>query len=226
MKVRISIVAFLYLSLIFYACRRDPNDNVSKQTIYGKVYNLSTDSGLSNTKVYLDITGPNGSSSLSALSGVNGSFSFPDVQVHSSSDYSYALKVPSNGAGGYEPAINGTTLALDKSNLNQSQILYVIPRFKEWYLYFPNTLFTSQDTFILTLTQNTIHKNLPSYNYQSISNCPCPLSTPTNSLAALADYWTGWWQVTLDKTKNGIQTLNTDSFYLGWGATVTDTIPW
>jgi len=36
----------------------------------------------------------------------------------------------------------------------------------------------------------------------------------------------GWWHTMLDKTVNGSHILQKDSFYIGYGGTVTDTIPW
>ena len=49
---------------------------------------------------------------------------------------------------------------------------------------------------------------------------------PSNFIDNIGNHCMGWWHTTLDKTKNGIHTIKTDSFYVGWGATVTDTIPW
>jgi hypothetical protein len=216
---------YFLILLSVYSCKKD-KDTITTSSVNGQIYSLCNDSGLANVIVFLNINNSGGNSSLSTTSGANGNFSFNNVQIHSSSDYSYSLNVHSNGAGGYKPAIDGSTINIDKLKINQKQILNVVPHFNYWYLYFPNTLFTSNDTFVLTLQQNVFHSNFPSHIYQSISNCPCPITIPTHFAGGLSDYCMGRWQVTLDKTKNSIHTIKTDSFYIGWGATLTDTIPW
>lgn len=219
------VISFVLFYLLLNGCKKEP-DIVSSKSITGQVFNLANDSGLANVTVFLNISGPEGYSSLTATSNANGNFIFSNVQIHTSNDYKYSLEVPSNGAGGSQPAIDGSSIVLDKSKLNQNFILHVIPHFKYWELYLTNSSFTSSDTFLFTMQQNIIHKNTSNSNWQLVNNCPCPITGTTNVLGGIGNYWMGWWQVTLDKTVNGVHTVNTDSFYLGWGATVTDTIPW
>ncbi len=72
------------------------------------------------------------------------------------------------GAGGLPP-ITGDILALNKGNLNQSYVLHVIPETLQWFLYFPKLGYpTIADTFMLTIHQRVLHKNLPTvlnYSY-------------------------------------------------------------
>jgi hypothetical protein len=218
-------VLYILILLSVYSCKRD-KDIMTTASINGQVYNLCNDSGLANVIIFLNIKSSAANSSLSTISGADGNFSFNNIQMHSSSDYIYNLNIPSNSAGGYKPAIDGVTIDIDKSKINQKQILNVAPHFKYWQLYLPNTLFTANDTFMLTFQQNTMHMNVASSNWQLIDNCPCPISTPTHLAGGFSNYWTGWWQVIYNKTKNGVHTIKTGNFYVGWGATKTDTIPW
>lgn len=213
------------------SCKKDAaNDTITTQTIHGQVYNLCTDSGLVNCTVFLNINNSaSGGSTLQTVSGTNGMFSFANVQIHSSSDYTYDLEVQDNPlACCGKPGIDGAGVGINKSNLTQTYVLNVTPHFNSWNLYFPNTLFTASDTFVMTYQQNTYHKNVTGAytNWQLVDNCPCPITTPTHKSAGFDNYWMGWWQVTYNKTTNGVHTIKTDSFYVGWGATVIDTIPW
>ena len=125
------------------------------------------------------------------------------------------------------PPIDGDAIAVNKGNYNTIYVLKVAPHFNYWSLYFPNTLFTSVDTFIMSYQQNTYHNNVPNANWQQIDNCPpCYLSNPSHLAGGISNYWMGWWQVTYKKIKNGVQSTNIANFYVGWGANVTDTIPW
>ena len=222
------------VGLFTLSCKKDgANDTITNQTIHGQVYNLCTDSGLANVTVFLNINNSNGGrSTLQTVSGANGMFSFANVQIHSNSDYSYNLEVQDNSIGGGNIlAIDGTEVGINKGNLNQSYGLNVIPHCKVWHIYLPaGTNITSNDTFALTLQQNIYHKNVigTGTNWQLIDHFPPAPQPPypANYIDITYNYWMGWWHTTLDKTKNGLHIIKTDSFYVGWGATVTDTIPW
>ncbi len=104
-----------------------------------------------------------------------------------------------------------------------------MPHSGDMTLFFPaNVNYTPNDTFILTIQQNILHKNVPSAIY-SLTIAIGPYSTPPppiNALGNIGSYWMGWWHTTLNKTKNGVHIIKTDSFYVGWWKAVTDTIPW
>jgi hypothetical protein len=217
----------LYFLILFsvYSCKKDTITNYS---VNGQVYNLSTDSGITNVTVFLNMYSSSGNSSLSTTSGANGNFSFNNVPVHSNSDYTYSLNIPSNSAGGYKPAIDGSTINIDKSKINQKQILNVVPRTASWKLHFPaGTHIAITDTFKLTIQQNIVHANLPSWNYKLIEgDCPTYPPPTSNYIDNVGSYWMGRWYSRLDRTQNGLHIIKTDSFYIGWGAYQTDTIPW
>jgi hypothetical protein len=219
------IISFIAILLI--CCKKKNSDTLSTHNIHGQVYNLCTNKGLANVTVFLNSSGPS-NSSFSVVSDVNGNFNFSNIQIHSSDEYTYSLFIPSKSGIGNGPEIgfDGIDAVLNKSSLDQNQICRVAPHFKNWNLYFPNTLFTSSDTFVLTMQQNIIHFNSPNSNFRSIDSCPCPITTPTHLAGGLNNYWMGWWHVTLNKTKNSVHIINTDSFFVDWGATKTDTIPW
>jgi len=119
-------------------------------------------------------------------------------------------------------------MSIIKSNINQNQMLEVVPRIQNMYLYFPaNTALTINDTFTLVLQQNIFHKNVPNGVYQIVAGDSPTYPPPHNNfIGSIGSYPMGRWKVILDKTKNGVHIIKTDSFYVSWGATVTDTIPW
>ncbi len=163
-------------------------------------------------------------------SGANGNFTFSNVQIHSSSSYAYALQTIDNPDGGHgEPPISGDAISLDKEDLNKIYKLQVVPLVLQWYLYFPSgTVLSTGDTILLTLRQKIFQKNFPSGNYLlTLCNSPTYTFVTTNNyIGDLSFEWMGWWYSTLSKTKNGVHSLKTDSFYVGWNVNVTDTIPW
>jgi hypothetical protein len=212
------------------ACKKDSDkDTLSSHTINGRVYNQCTDSGLVNCTVFLK---ENGNTMAQLNSGANGNFTFSNVQIHSGSKYSYSLKTIDNpDGGGGLPPIDGGAVALNKDNLGQTYVLQVIPKCLQWFLYFPaGTVVssTSNDTLLLTLQQKIFHKNYPSGNFLiTLYNSPTYTYSGTgNYIGDLSFEWMGWWYSTLSKTKNGVYTVKTDSFYVGWNTNVTDTIPW
>ena len=131
--------------------------------------------------------------------------------------------------GGVLPIIDGGAAAVDKGNLNNTYVLQVIPKFISWFLYFPASVtIASTDTVLLTFQQKVFRQNFPSGNFL-ITTCNSPTNTfpaHTNYMGAIGHYWMGWWYSALTKTKNGITTTKTDSFYIPWNKNATDTIPW
>lgn len=208
------------------SCKKDAaNDTITTQTIHGQVYNLCTDSGLLNCTVFLQ---QNGSTIAQMNSGATGNFTFSNVQIHSSKDYSYELTIPSISGIGGGGGINGNNITIDKSKIGQTQVLYVEPSFNNWMLYFPaHSNITISDTFILTLQQNIYRTNVPNGTYQIVAgNSPTYPLNSSNFIGNVGPYWMGWWQATLNRTVNGTHIIKKDSFYLGWNVNVTDTIPW
>jgi hypothetical protein len=216
---------FLFCLLSTFACKK--KDSISNHTISGQVYNLCTDSGIGNITVYIR---ENGGRIAQTVSSVNGNFTLSNVSVHSNSDYKYEIYIPSvNGSGtGPEIGIDGFDLTLDKSKIGQSIVCNVVPHLKMWNLYFPvGTSLTVSDTFTLMLQQNIFRKNNSSgKNVIAVCNSPAIAPPDTNYIGGINDYPMGWWYSTLDKTKSGTHIITKDSFYVGYGAIKTDTIPW
>ena len=220
----------IILSVLSCKKLEQSQDVISTHTIHGQVYNLCTDSGLAGVTVLLNINDKNGGGlTLTAISGTNGIFSFSNVQIHSGSDYTYVLEVVSDDGAGYKPGISGTQQVISIGNSSIPIILDVFASFKTCKLYFPHsTQINTQDTFLLTLSQPIFHKNSPQGNYSLVSGSgPSGYSLPSGGYyGEIGPYWMGWWHSSLDRTINGVHTIKTDSFYVGWGASVTDTIPW
>lgn len=222
------IIGLLLFVVVLGSCKKD-KDVISSQSIHGQIYNLCNDSGLVNVSVFLQ---ENSKTIMQTVSGSNGNFSFTNAQIHSSNDYTYNIVVQSVDyiGGGVQPAIDGDDVEINKSNLSQTFILNVVPHAKIWGLYFPSSISSSiyNDTFTLVLQQKTYLKNAPSaVNTLTMCNCPCPQPSPPKNLIDNLHYYTmGWWYSTLNKTMNGVHTVQQDSFYVGWWTNVTDTIPW
>ncbi len=220
-----TIVVFLYITSLL-SCKKD-SSQVNNVKILGRVLNLCTNKNLANVQVSLLTKGPKGGS-LSVLSDGNGDFSFNNISINMSSDYVYSVYIESkSGIGnGPEAGFDGVEVDINKNDLGHFFILGVVPHFKYWQLYFPNTTFTNLDTFVLTYVQKIFHANVPQNpNYRLVDSCPCPIVSPTNYVGGFNNYWMGWWYVTYNKTKNGMHTIKTDSFYVDWGANKTDTMP-
>lgn len=223
------LLLLLFIATVFLASCKKDNDVVTNRNIHGQVYNMCTDSGLANITVYLNVVTASSSYSASAVSAADGSFTFSNVQVHSSSSYTYNLYIPSKSGIGNGPEIgfDGLDADINKSHITEVLKCNVAPHAQYWQLYFPNTLFTANDTFTMTLEQRTIHKNMPGAIWNAIDNCPCPITTPIHLAGGLGNYWMGWWHVTYDRTKNGIHTVFTDSVYVRSAlGTQTDTLLW
>jgi len=170
------IIALLFVVVVVFlgACKKD-SDTITSQTIHGQVYNLCNDSGMANITVYLQ---QNGNNIAQLNSDANGNFSFSNVQVHSSNDYTYGFYIPSkSGIAGVGVGFDGVSVDIVKSSINSPFILSVVPHTKDWYLYFPASISPSiyNDTFTLVIQQNTYHKNMPNGVYSlTLAIAPCP----------------------------------------------------
>lgn len=196
-------------------------DTISTQTIHGQVFNVCTDSGLANIPVYLQ---ENGTNIAQTVSGANGNFSFANAKTHSSGDYNYALCVYSHGAA--SPAIDGASVPVMNFPTTLNYVVKVRTRLYSWSTYFKNTTFLPTDTFSYVVQQNVFHKNVPYDNSWMVSQGSVCSYCPTNILDDMSNFPSGMWRVTLNRTKNGVHTTQTDSFYVGWGVTKTDTLLW
>jgi hypothetical protein len=212
----------VYFLLLAFGCKKD-GDVINTVTVHGQVYNICNDSGLANIPVYLQ---ENGVNIAQTLSGANGGFSFTDAKMHSSGAYTYVIYVYSRGAA--SPAIDGASVQVPNFATTTNYLVKVMPRFYEWRVFCLNTTFLSSDTFSVVFKQNVVHPNLTNANdnvWTVTNGCPCGFN-PEKNLANLSNFPAGMWQVTLTRTKNGLQTTQTANIYVGWGDTQNDTLSW
>ena len=211
---------FIWFLVFAFGCKKDA-DVISTQTIHGQVFNVCTDSGLANIPVYLQ---ENGINIAQTVSGANGNFSFINAKTHSSGDYNYALYVYSHGAA--SPAIDGASVPVMNFATTLNYVVKVRTRLYSGSTYFRNTTFLQTDTFSYVLQQTIFHKNVPyDDSWQVSQSSPCNYC-PTNYMGNISNFPSGMWRVTLYRTKNGVHTTQTDSFYVGWGVTRVDTLLW
>lgn len=221
---------FLYTLTIYFAssCKKE-KDNVTVQTINGMVYNQCTDSGLVNVHVFLEVNkGSSQIQKIETVSRADGTFSFPNVEIHSNSKYNYDLFVPSksgiNGAGGTEVRFDGGVYNFNYDEANTFFKLRVTPGYFLFTITFnQTTISTINDSVVLNCSQNIFHKNVPDLPYKLGGKCYGNVFTQTGNLS---NYPMGLWKITIDKWKSGIHTTEQDSIYLGWGATKTYTVNW
>ncbi len=220
-------LSFILLILFLANSCRKEDDTVSTQTISGMVYNQCTDSGLANVQVFLKINKDNSPfQSLETTSGINGTFSFSNVDIHSNSKFTYAIYIPSkSGIGGGETGFNGTTLSF---NNNESSIFFktrVTPKFLliNVSTIYSNSVSNLNDSIVLIFSQKTFHKNIVDLPYTFGGGTYGIIG---NSNYSQGNYPMGLYNIAIDKWKNGIHTNTQDSIYLGWGATKPYTVNW
>ena len=94
-------ILILTSSLIFFASCKKDKDMVTTHKVKGMVFNNCTDSGLANVTVYLNISDGKNINTVQTISDALGNFTFDNVQIHSASNYKYAIYIPSK-SGGYD----------------------------------------------------------------------------------------------------------------------------
>lgn len=220
--------ALLVSGLWLSSCKK--KDQASSQTIRGMVFNTCTDSGLANIQVYLKTIKDNKSvvSTLSTISGVNGAFTFENVQIHSDNSYSYMIYIPSiSGIGANSPEYTrfvGTSLYFGKDDISIFLMPRVIPGFFRFGFAYtePNTS-AAGDSISVYGYQPVYHKNVPDLPYELAvrfyGNTPQPVDKTAN-------YSMGWWILEIKKWKSGLYTFKRDSIYIGWKADTTYSLTW
>jgi hypothetical protein len=160
------IFVCLLIVVMYVSCKKE-KDTITQHDIKGMVFNNCTDSGLANVTVYLqDGQGLN----LSTVSGINGNFSFNNVQIHSSSKYNYALLILSKSGINAQTfeycGFGGTVLGFNYNEVD----MFFKPRVRPSYLLFPvycnkNPITNKNDSIVFYCTNYTFHKNAPDYPY-------------------------------------------------------------
>jgi hypothetical protein len=222
-----------FLWLLFFCASCSKDDIIKNATIQGNIRNNCTGSGFENVEVFLLISqknmfGKNKVESRSSITNQNGDFKFENVDVHNSDKYRYALFIENTDH--YIANIFGHTgldrLILEKDKLLDPIQIGLTGSFDLCVFSLPTGVtITPPDTFSLTLQQRTLHYYEPERIwevYRFPRNCmPGPEYSPN-----WGSYPMGWWHITFDKTKNGINSVINDSIYLGIGANTSYTIPW
>jgi hypothetical protein len=223
--MKIKYLLYILLFSILFSCKKDA-DEISKQTISGMVYNQCTDSGMANVEVFLKINRDNSSiQSIKTVSGLDGLFSFPNIDLHKNDKYSYVIFIPSksgiNGGGGTEVGFNGSSIGFKFSEASTFFKPKVIPCFfslcYESNIEFP---ILGPDSLYIYFEQKIYHKNIPYMPYNGT------ISNNSTIYMCTQNYPMGLWNVTIDKWKGGLHTTELDSIYLDWGATKTYTFNW
>ena len=206
------------------SCRKKEKDTITRHDLKGMVYNNCTDSGLAGVNVSLNINDGKNTSSYGTVSGVNGEFSFANIEIHSNSKYSYAINIPGNsGTGGGAVRLDGTTMYF---NYNEADTYFkprVTPGFLLFYVYYITTPTTLNDSVIVSFVQKTFHKNVSDLPYKLGGGGHGNIAVQSDNHS---NYPMGKYDLTINKWKSGIYTTSIDSIYLPWGSTKTYTINW
>ncbi len=214
---------FFVMVILLVACRKE-KDSISSVPIRGNVRNDCTGKGFPNVKVIFFTGYEGGYSVITTLTDADGNFSFPIQSIHSSSDYTYGLEVDSYTTFTYEFDAPGAVV-IDKSNLGIFHHITAGATFDKLFLRLPHGVsVTPPDTFNVYMVQ----KIMQYYEPNSVVNT---LSLPANifrigGYTYLYGYSMGTWQITLNKTKGGINTITTDSIYIGMGDTASYIVPY
>jgi len=219
--------SIVLLSFFFFlSCRKD-KDIVSKNVTYkGNVINTGTGKGFKNVEVQFYIQKKNETiSSYKFLTGEDGNFYFSGIDFHSSEKYKYYLYIENKDhyvAGDYGHSGVGP-LEIIKEKIFEPTQLGVSGTFKKIFFYLPpNTTIQHPDTFTMLFQQDILHKYEPNRIYSLTYNS----KDFVNGYAYLGNYPMGWWNITLDKTKNGVKEIIKDSIFIDMGGTVNYTIKW
>jgi hypothetical protein len=217
----------LFFILLFTSCRKDV---IKNGTIDGTVFNLCTDKGIEGVKVYFTVIhnkrlGSDKVTTLETLSGTNGIFTFSNIDLYTNDRYVYELATESaSGIGSNETGFDGAEIVLENDKLHNHHILNVVPRFTRMCVQInPPVHITYPDTISVSIEQRIFHKNVPDLPYGSTITT---VALQEGSAPCSGNYPMGWWNITIDKTKGGVQTITQDSVYIDWKETKTYTINW
>jgi hypothetical protein len=224
------IIAYICLLLLLFSCKKDEKDDtLNKQTLNGMVYNNCTDSGLAGIKVYFETFKDNSKiSSYETMSGVNGNFSFTDVDIHSNSKYTYAIYIPSiSGIGANKPELtrfDGTTMYFSRDEASTFFKPRITPGFYNLcFVIKPNTYINYPDSVNCKFQQNIFHNNVSTLPYKlEITQ----FYLQNGYVYCFANYPMGLWHLTIDKWKTNVLSTINDSIYIGYTDTKTYTINW
>ncbi|MBC7413246.1 MAG: carboxypeptidase regulatory-like domain-containing protein [Bacteroidia bacterium] len=196
-------------AIVIAGCIKE-KDKIEYHSIKGNVYNLCTDSGLANIKVYLLTSN---TATIETISDSKGNYIFENVPIHSLSKYKYAVSIPGkSGAGTKETAFEGATIYFNKTETDTFFVLKVIPSYTSLYINFITNDAILGDTIFATLRNYTFHKNVPHlpYPYTMGSNAQFKNISDHHADAPMGKY-----NIEYKIKKIGIVTLRYDSLYIG-----------
>ena len=220
MKNNLKYLLLLVL-LALISCKK--KDTITHATIHGQVYNQCTDSGLANITVYIY---ENNNSIAQTTSGTNGNFTFTNVAIHSSSDYSYQVYIPAISGIGGAAGFQVNDVSFTSTNTSQFFVVDVVPSFGD--LCFTSNITSpiiSPDSFFVLFKQKKIATSSISPYVTYTLGTSSYHFIPSHSYC-MGDYVMGLWNITIDKWKSGVHTTTNDSIYLSYGATKTYTLNW
>ncbi|OFY82248.1 MAG: hypothetical protein A3F72_09455 [Bacteroidetes bacterium RIFCSPLOWO2_12_FULL_35_15] len=224
----------LIFILFFTTCKKDDEaDYITKETIRGNVRNNCTGKGFANIEVKLLERYEKGRNnvdvnSYTCITDNLGDFTFKDIDIHSSSKYTYAEYIASHYSPEYFLYGIGP-LEIEKGHMSIFNQIGISATFKLLILQLSqNVTSIAPDTFTINIQQRTLHYYEPNRVYEE-TGFPRFFyigALGIYSYVNVCNYPMGWWHITLDKTKNGVHSVINDSIYLDMGADTSYTIPW
>ena len=222
--IQITLLA-LTISGLFLSCKKD---SVSKQTLNGQVINNCTDSGAANIKIYFKtLSKKTAKPTLETTTDNNGFFTFPDVDIINSKDYTYALYIPTiSGIAANKPELtrfDGTTMYFYHDQAATFFKPRVTPGFYRLSINFSSSTAQLNDTINLHFIQKTFNKNVPDLPYKFTIGANG--NTPTYSFG-IDNYPMGKYNITIVKTKNNVVLTTYDSIYIHSADSKTYSVNW
>ncbi|MBI4944798.1 MAG: hypothetical protein HY840_00195 [Bacteroidetes bacterium] len=226
--MKFALIFLFLIPVCLVSCRKK-----SKILVHGIVFSTGTGNGLPNIEVQFytikDKLFSDKCNYLVTKTDANGNFSFPDVEIIDNGKYTYGLDVPYYSNSDYTMFGIGP-IDIDIDDLSNNQILSVTATFKDLTILLPeNVIVQYPDSFTATFENRIYHNYLPDNIWQLVRTPKSFHSTviyPNNLSTNFPPYSIGWWHITFDKIKNGVQSVFQDSIYLGMGETKEYVLPW
>jgi len=213
-------IIILFFVIINWCCNKD--DLHKYVEIKGNVLNICTGKGSKNLSVkFHHVKNNKIIKDVPVITNQAGNFVFIS-DINTSDNYTYILSIP--GYSNYDTEFFGDQLYLDKNNLNNLNQLYIWALFKKINVHLPEGPSISlPDTINVFFTQDIYHNYVPENPYSFLMNSE---SFRNDGKRSLSKYPMGWWNIKIDKTKNGVREIIKDSIYLEMGGTYDYTIAW
>jgi len=214
------VAVIILLISIGLCCNKD--DLHKNVEIKGNVLNICTGKGSENLTVkFHHVKNNKIIKEIPVITDQTGNFLFV-TDINTSDKYSYILSIP--GYSNYDTEFFGDQVYIDKNNLNGLNQLYIWALFKELIVHLPEGYsITFPDTVSAYFSQDKYHNYVPENPYVFIFGTP---DFRNAGKQGMSKYPMGWWNIKIDKTKNGVREIIKDSIYLDMGGTHEYTIQW